>query len=208
MSLAYNPLPLYNETVFMLPEYLNRRIITNHEIKKNLLQIHPNAIDLVNKSERRSVFYENTCFDYLQRQAQDSWVIGPHLVDCMFGKNPALAGLVRPDALLLTLRKDKVTLTGMAEFKSGNGNGFTNKLNGFTVLLRKLKKEPRLLPEMIFYTVGQHIDDTPTNIFIPPDEEIEITFLTPFKNGVLYDASAASFPVTYFRIPLEEQPAA
>lgn len=136
---------------------------------------------------------------------RENLVVGPHLVDYMFGKTPYTAGLVRPDALLLTTQRNQMTLTGMAEFKSGKGNGFTNKLDGFTVLLEKLRQQPHMLPEMIFYTIGEHVN-MPGDIVIPPDEEIEVTFLSPFEGGVLYDASISPFPVTYFRVPL--QPAA
>lgn len=188
----------------MIPEYLIKKDFAEIEISQNLLQIHPNAVDLINISTSRSAVYENHCFSFLQRRAREDLVVGPHLVDYMFGKTPYVAGLVRPDSLLLTKQGNQVALTGMAEFKSGKGNGFTNKLDGFTVLLEKLRKQPHMLPEMIFYAIGEHVD-TPESIVIPPDEEIEITFLAPFEEGVLYDASTSPFPVTYFRVPLLEQ---
>jgi hypothetical protein len=195
----------------MLPLYLSREYIEPFQISKGALQIHPNAVDIINPSNGISIQYENLCFSFLQTQAQDSLVIGPHLVDFMIGRNPSLGGVVRPDAILLTMQDKQAILTGMAEFKSGNGigynNKFDNKLAGFEKLLEKFREIPTLLPEMLFYAVGEHVD-TPTNIVVPPDEEIEITFLSPFRHGVLYDASAAAFPVTYFRVPLPEQIAA
>jgi hypothetical protein len=187
----------------MLPEYLGS--IEIHDIQEESLRISPNAIDLVNESGKVSTLHENNCFFYLKERVQDGVVIGPHLIDFMFGKTSKIAGLVRPDALLLN--KIGNTLTGMAEFKSGKSNGFTKKLEGFTILLEKLRQQPELLPEMMYYTLGDYIE-TPENIVIPPDKEIEITFLAPFEKGVLYDASTSPFPVTYFRIPLPNPVAA
>lgn len=189
----------------MLPDYLIGRGIDEPEIPRTFIQIYPHAIDLVNGSENRSAVYETRCFSFLQERMQKGMLVGPHLVDYMFGNDPSAGGLIRPDALLLTTIEDESVLTGMAEFKSGKGNGFERKLDGFALLLEKLRQKPSMLPEMIYYAVGEYIE-TPASIVIPPDEEIEITFLSPFEGGVLYDASAAPFPVTYFRVPF--QPAA
>jgi len=195
----------------MLPEYLSREYIEPFKLSKEELQMYPNAIDLINHSKGISIQYENQCFLYLQKQDLDSFIIGPHLVDFMLGKNPDLGGVVRPDAILLKIYGSQATLTGMAEFKSGNGigydNKFDNKLKGFKNLLERFRNNPDMLPEMLFYAIGEHFD-SPGEIAIPSDKEIEITFLSPFHHGVLYDASAAPFPVTYFRIPVPEQVAA
>lgn len=189
----------------MLPEYLSREHIEPFKLSKEELQIHPNAIDLVNPSNGTSIQYENHCFLYLQDKTPDSFVIGPHLVDYMMGKNPDLGGVVRPDALLMAIDGTQATLTGMAEFKSGNGNGydvkFDNKLKGFKKLLDIFRTNPGMLPEMLFYAVGEHFD-SPAEIVVPPDEEIEITFLTPYRHGLLYHATAVPFPVTYLHTSL------
>jgi len=140
-----------------------------------------NGIDLVINSPIGPQRYEEDCFLALVKNNPQFFVIGPHFIDYAFVAT-GLTGEVRPDALLLSRGRDN-QLVGMSEFKSSKTNGIHKKTEGFSRLLALFRKDQALLPDILNNTLEDAgIYEKPfSRIIIPPDSEIDVTFISPHK---------------------------
>ena len=115
--------------------------------------------------------YENICFQALLKQEKELFLLGPRFVNFIFERED-VGDLIRPDIIGLKKKsEDDWVLKALYEIKLGP-NHVTRKLNGFSQLLKELRKRELYFSNYVSLflsevTRGQM--SSPSHITIPKD---------------------------------------
>lgn len=176
-------------------------ITEHHHDVSSLLHINDTAVDLHRVAKpNRSTIYEDICFEEMARTHTDHIALGPYLIDSTLNIPHSFAGLIRPDAMLFLPDGDTWTLTRLAEFKSGKRNGSKRKLEGFSYLLERLRRQPDILLERLANQLGEGID-MPARLDFPDDSLVTVTFMSQIPGSLIY-TNGIRFRVEHVFVPL------
>ncbi|MFC1626765.1 hypothetical protein ACFL1P_01015 [Patescibacteria group bacterium] len=143
------------------------------------------GIDFQIDTKEKSFKYETQCYKYLLQTVTSSnaIIIGPHITDAILVAHSSWRRESRPDAIIF--REDDVgwVLSGLGEFKSGKRFSKNSKLRGFERWLKRMRMDQNFIPRAlgdILHSVGGHIR-IPSNTYIPPNELLNVVFISPKK---------------------------
>lgn len=169
------------------------------------LVIYPNALDARIKKTTGSAQYETHCFEILCHLFPDDFVIGPHVIDWLLGGDSGYSNLVRPDGLVFTVSEETPILTHIIEVKSGKSLDLTRKVQGFSVLLKRLRNYATFLPHRMQECLGDYLT-VPSHFIIPSDEHIAVVFMSQHYDALSYSPTTI-FPfraINFLKIPFEQ----
>ncbi len=162
------------------------------------ISIVRNGIDFITPNAHPAFLYETHCFRVIAAKFAPDFVVGPHLVDHILGRDRTFSQMTKPDAFIFNRTNSCLTLKALAEFKSGVRLRSERKLTGFTHLLRKIRSTPGFLPYTLNRAIGELID-IPKHIYIPDDQQISVVFVGRHPCGTLYQ-NGSKFSVSYLLI--------
>lgn len=183
------------------------RYDASRRLAVNDLYFTGNGIDLRKKLHSSDFFtpgflYEEAAFSMIASNSQsDTISLGPHLIDHMF-ETSAMSGEVRPDVIKFWVGNKTWAVQELIEMKSGRRTHSGKKLEGFSRLLQRLRQTGNLtylLNDFLPFSDILPRSLIPDVVRIPPDEEIDITFITPIKtSGIFTLLDAPRFRETSF----------
>lgn len=170
--------------------------------RKNQLRLSAHDIELLRGHSRLNPSdgdaYEDRCFGTIVSTARKGLLLGPCMTDTLLDQR-FTAEEAKPDVLGFDTSSTAWRLTQLWEFKlTLSPDRVLKKLYGLSQLLEKLRNNPEYLPRLLSHALRK-IMTVPPQIEIPPNSEIPIVFVHPFRHSVPIN-QGPPFPLEFVRI--------
>lgn len=168
-------------------------------VSEGVFRVTRNSLDYAVTAKQTSYYYEGHCLQALETHvAPGEFIIGPHIIDAVFGLDKEWTNRGRSDAMIFETDHGTWTLNALAEFKSGHVKHLHEKCKQFSCLLSYLREEPEFLPQELYRIAGD-FHQTPSAIEIPEDRFIRVIVVA--KPGVDHGkVKHGRFPLEYMSV--------